>query len=102
MAELTYFQLRIIRGVGLKIGVARPGCDMDSAFCDEVNGWGLFDGALRHGKEMPRPYGAKINGVHEGSRLDDGDVVGVLVDRIDGRLTYYKNGHSLGLAFEDP
>jgi hypothetical protein len=94
-----YFEIKVIKGKLLKIGVCRPGADMSKAFSDTELGWAMFNGEVRHGAD----YGAEKYGQAKGgSRLKDGDVVGVLVDMREGTLAYTRNGVYLGLAFRDP
>ena len=81
--------------------MARPTCDVGRSF-DATDGWGLFDCSLYHAnKAVVSAYGTCIEGITDGSRFSNGDIIGVLVDRVNGRLLFYKNGISLGLAFED-
>ena len=63
----------------------------------------MFNGQLRHANAFGgRNYADNVPGVKKGSRFLDGDVIGILVDRVVGTMTYFKNGISLGLAFETP
>lgn len=97
-----FFQVQVIRGVLLKIGVSKAGANPDKvrkssiklqAFCDTDEGWGMYNGELRHASNQ---QGSKY-----GEPLKEGDVVGVMLDSIAGELGFVRNGHCWGVAFKD-
>ena len=45
-----YFEIKVCKGSLLKIGVTRSNINFEKqAFCDSSNGWGIYNGELRHG-----------------------------------------------------
>eukprot|EP00349_Pseudokeronopsis_sp_Brazil_P004936 CAMPEP_0202959408 /NCGR_PEP_ID=MMETSP1396-20130829/3596_1 /ASSEMBLY_ACC=CAM_ASM_000872 /TAXON_ID= /ORGANISM="Pseudokeronopsis sp., Strain Brazil" /LENGTH=99 /DNA_ID=CAMNT_0049677945 /DNA_START=183 /DNA_END=482 /DNA_ORIENTATION=+ len=88
-----YFQLKLVHGHLLKIGVSRKEIEPEQAFCDTPKGWALYNGELRHNSNS--------NGQKYGAKLETGDVVGVLVDMVEGTLSFMKNGRYMGVAFKD-
>ena len=95
-----YFEIRILAGNLFKIGVCRKNAPYEKAFSDSLEGWALFNGEMRHGSNVD---GEKLKGLPDKSysKTEPGDVIGVLVDMIEGKISYSKNGTFLGLAFED-
>lgn len=90
-----YFELFLNKGQLVKIGVCRPTpLNLEEAFCDTVNGWGIYNGETRHNSNS--------TGSKYGVQLQTGDILGVAVDMIDGTVIYYRNGQSWGVAFKDP
>lgn len=89
-----YFEIFINKGQLLKIGVCRPDVNLEGAFCDTVNGWGIYNGELRHNSNST---GAKY-----GTQLKEGDIIGVALDMVEGSMIYYRNGESWGIAYKDP
>ena len=97
-----FFMIKIVKGGFVKIGVAKKDdTPFDIAFCDKENGWALYNGELRNNSNCQgKPYALELKG---GSRAEEGDVVGVLVERKEyGRIAFIKNGKYMGVAFEDP
>lgn len=88
-----YFQVLIKHGSLVKIGVSRKDINMEQAFCDNNNGWAIYNGELRHGSNST---GSKF-----GRPLTAGDHVGVLLDTIEGTLAFQVNGEDWGVAFKD-
>lgn len=78
----------------MKIGVCRSDTPTDRAFCDTDAGWGIYNGQLRHGEEY---LGKKY--ADGKSKVNSGDVIGVMLDMISGTLSFRKNGVYLGIAF---
>lgn len=74
--------------------MCRPDVSLDGAFCDTLNGWGIYNGELRHNSNST---GAKY-----GTALKEGDIVGVGLDMVEGSMVYYRNGECWGVAYKDP
>lgn len=86
-----YFEIFLNKGHMFKIGVCRPDIEFEEAFCDTTNGWGIYNGQLRHNSSS--------SGAKYGAQLKVGDIVGVALDMVDGTLTFYRNGECWGEAF---
>ena len=78
----------------IKIGVARKDIDPEVAFCDTEHGWGIYNGELRHASNTA---GVKYG---SGSTMKTGDTIGVMLDMVEGKLSFMRNGEHLGVAFE--
>ncbi len=39
-----YFEIEILKGNLIKIGIARPHIKLNEAFSDTLNGWGIYNG----------------------------------------------------------
>lgn len=90
-----YFELFINKGQLIKIGVCRPSpVNLEEAFCDNTNGWAIYNGETRHNSNSTGPK--------YGTQVQPGDTIGVALDMVDGTLEYYHNGKSWGIAFKDP
>lgn len=89
-----YFEIYLVKTQMIKIGVARSTCSIEGAFCDGPDGWAIYNGELRHNTNG----GGKKYGQHLQSR----DTVGVMLDMVNGRLSFSRNGDNWGIAFEDP
>lgn len=70
------------------------------AFCDNENGWAIYNGELRHNSNATGPkYGTILN---------NNDTVGVMFDTIEvkhlmkGTLTFSINRKQYGVAYKDP
>ena len=83
-----YFEIEIIQGQLLKIGVAKnrdnidqvnyiPSTEKLQAFCDSADGWAIYNGELRHNSNS--------QGFQYGTILNPRDIVGVMVDMIEVR-----------------
>ena len=44
-----YFEVKIIQGALMKIGIARSDSEVNGAFSDDDRGWAIYNGELRHG-----------------------------------------------------
>jgi hypothetical protein len=100
--ENSFFMIKLRKGSYVKIGVCKSDSkqDVELAFCDDGNGWALYNGELRHNNnKIGKAFGTGIPG---GSRAEEGDTIGVLIERKHyGRIGFTKNGKYLGVAFED-
>ena len=67
-----FFQVQIVKGILIKIGVSVAGINPDKAFCDTDEGWAFYNGETRHASNQ---LGQKY-----GEPLKEGDVVGVMLD----------------------
>ena len=92
--ERYYFQISVVKGRLLKIGVSRRDVDLEEAFCNTEHGWAIYNGELRHNSTS--------SGKKYGEKLKAGDLIGVLVDMVDGRLSFSRNGEDWGVAYESP
>lgn len=88
-----YFQIRLIKGTMLKIGVSRSNQNDKPAFSDTNNGWALFEGSLRNG--------SNFSGSKYSEKAKEEDVVGVMLDTRNGTLSFTLNGNYEGVAFRD-
>ena len=53
-----YFEIKIIKGNLIKIGVSKSQNFLDEAFCDGDKGWDIYNGELRHNSNSTGPkYG---------------------------------------------
>ena len=75
------------------MGVCRPNIKLEGAFSDTVNGWGIYNGELRHNSNS--------TGQKYGAQLKSGDTIGIAVDMIDGTIKYYRNNEDWGIAYKD-
>lgn len=68
-----YYELFINKGQLIKIGVCRPNpSNLEEAFSDSLNGWGIYNGETRHNSNSTGPK--------YGSQLQSGDTIGVAID----------------------
>lgn len=91
-----FFQIEVVAG-NPKIGVCRGTANIDrvyflmlirkQAFSDGDDGWGIYNGELRHKSNS--------TGTKYGKNLQAGDIVGVMLDMID----VCRRAHALGHAF---
>ena len=58
----------------IKIGVCRTHVKTSEAFSDTMDGWAIYDGQLRHNSNS--------SGKKYGTKLKEGDVIGVMLDMI--------------------
>ena len=89
-----YFQIKVNQGSLMKIGVCRQTAPQNEAFCDTEEGWGIYNGQLRHGRQC---NGQKY--ADGKSKFKPGDVISVMLDMDEGTLSFTKNGVYLGEAF---
>lgn len=88
-----FFKVKINNGSLIKIGVCRKSVNIEQAFCDTEEGWALYNGELRHGSNS--------GGQKYGCPIKSNDVVAVLLDTVEGTLSYRINGNDQGVAFKD-
>ena len=69
-----------------------------NSFCDDDQGWAIYNGELRHGKNSTCKK-FKSETPDTDSKFQQGDVVGVLFDSTKGTLAYKRNNKYLGVAF---
>lgn len=76
----------------LFIGVATRDADLTTFLGGDDHGWGFIgDRALYHKRTKVKAYG---------ERFGQGDTIGVMLNMDRGTLSFSKNGHDLGVAFE--
>ena len=76
----------------LFIGVATRDADLTTFLGGDDHGWGFIgDRALYHKRTKVKAYG---------ERFGQGDTIGVTLNMDRGTLSFSKNGHDLGVAFE--
>ena len=87
-----YFEIKVDKGKLLKIGIAGSEIEGKGAFSDGDHGWAIYNGELRgNGSVIPdQKYGLHVA---------SGDVIGVMLDMVNGTLEFSKNGKPYGLAF---
>ena len=68
--------MQLNQGHLVKIGVCRKDASSEQAFSDTEGGWAIYNGELRHGSNSSGPK--------YGSTVAAGDVIGVLVDMVEG------------------
>ena len=92
--NIYYWEVRIDKGNYFKIGVTKNKLIDDLiAFSDNMNGWSFYSmGELRHNSNN--------SGGAYGIGYGVGDVIGIKFDQIVGNLSFYRNGKSLGTAFQ--
>ena len=57
------------------------------SFCDTDQGWAVYNGELRHGSNhTSKKFVSEYSSIFEA-----GDVVGVMVDMINGTISFTKN-----------
>lgn len=79
------FFIHVLAGSLIKIGVSRQlNQQFDTAFCDNDDGWAMYNGELRHGSNN--------SGSQYGQSVKAGDIVGVLLDSSNGTLSFSING----------
>eukprot|EP00347_Sterkiella_histriomuscorum_P003770 403363015 len=88
-----YFQVQLNQGNLVKIGVSRKDIQADQAFSDSQSGWAIYNGELRHNSNSSGPK--------YGSSVQAGDVIGVMLDMVEGTICFSKNGRNWGVAFKD-
>lgn len=91
-----YFEIKIIQGSLIKFGICRYNFPKDQAFCDSDEGFGIYNGELRHGNCFTGKKYASGK-----SKIKSGDTISVLLDMVEGTLSFKKNGIYLGVAFKD-
>lgn len=93
-----FFAVKFLKGCNFKIGVCKKNSDIEVAFCDSPDGYGLYSaGCLRSGsKTTGRKYAQAFRGTK------DQDVIGVYIDSIEGRLFFSKNSEVFETAYEGP
>lgn len=93
-----YFAIKFLKGCNFKIGISKSNTEVEVAFCDALDGYGLYSaGCLRNGsKTTGRKYAQAFRGTK------DQDVIGVYVDTIDGRVFFSKNGEVFETAYQGP
>ncbi len=69
-----YWEIKILKGKLIKIGVCRTHVKTSEAFSDTMDGWAIYDGQLRHNSNS--------SGKKYGTKLKEGDVIGVMLDMI--------------------
>ena len=91
-----HFEIMFLAGCNFKIGVCTNNRNLESAFCDSVDGYGYYSaGQLRNGsKTNGHKYGESFKGTNKQ------DVIGVYVDLVEGRIFFSKNGEMFPTAFE--
>ena len=65
---------------------------LNQAFTDGPEGWGIYNGETRHNSNA---LGDKY-----GDRVNPGDVIGVMVDMVEGKISFSWNGTWWGVAFQ--
>ncbi|CCI39444.1 unnamed protein product [Albugo candida] len=90
---VNYWEVEVICGAGgdgILIGVASDILTVDSSVYSQPHFWGIS--CLT---------GHKVHGIVDAftAPMNDGDIVGVLMDTNSGHLSFYKNKHYLGIAF---
>ena len=91
---INYWELHLDKSATsyLFIGVATRDADLTTFLGGDDNGWGFIgDRALYHKRTKVKTYG---------ERFSQGDTVGVTLNMDRGTLSFSKNGHDLGVAFE--
>ena len=78
--ERYYFEVQVIKGTLLKIGVSRRIKSLNQAFTDGPEGWGIYNGETRHNSNA---LGSKY-----GERINPGDIIGIMLDMIEGKLSF--------------
>jgi hypothetical protein len=74
----------VIKGTLIKIGVSKPDGLVEEAFSDNQKGWAIYNGEVRHNSNS--------SGKKYGSAINAGDTIGVILNMIDGTLSFSKNG----------
>ncbi|CAD8080475.1 unnamed protein product [Paramecium sonneborni] len=88
-----YYEIKILKGSLIKIGVCtKNGLFQDQAFSDNEEGWAIYNGELRHNSNS--------SGNKYGKQYKKGDIIGVMLNMIDGQLSFSINGENQGIAFE--
>ena len=90
--ERYYFEIQVIKGTLIKIGVSRRIKSLNQAFTDGPEGWGIYNGETRHNSNA---LGSKY-----GERINPGDIIGIMLDMIEGKISFSWNGVWWGVAFE--
>lgn len=88
-----YFEIYVIKGSLIKIGVTKSFGLIEEAFSDNPKGWAIYNGEVRHN--------SNASGKKYGSQITAGDTIGVMINMIDGTLSFSKNGQNFGVAFTD-
>ena len=84
----------MVKGSNFKVGVATRKCNLEFAFSDCEWGWAYYNsGYLRHNSGGDGPK--------YGEAYKEGDVIGVYLDLIDGRIFFSKEGKVFPVAYED-
>ena len=67
---------------------------VDEAFSDSIHGWAYFSrGALR--------YNSTVSGAEYGEPFASGDLIGVYVDLVEGKISFSKNGVAFPVAYQN-
>lgn len=78
--ERYYFEIQVLKGTLIKIGVSRRIKSLNQAFTDGPEGWGIYNGETRHNSNaLGNKYGERIN---------PGDIIGVMLDMIEGKISF--------------
>ena len=88
-----FFAVQFGKGSNFKVGVASRKCSLNVAFSDQAEGWAYYScGYLRHNSGGDGPiYGETFGG---------GNVIGVYLDMVEGRLFFSKDGRVFPVAYE--
>jgi len=87
-----YFEIFVSKGSLIKIGVSRGDVNVEEAFSDGPKGWAIYNGELRHNNNS--------TGSKYGSTYTSGDTIGVMLDTIEGTLSFSKNNTGWGAAYK--
>ena len=78
--ERYYFEIQVIKGTLIKIGVSRRIKSLNQAFTDGPEGWGIYNGETRHNSNaLGNKYGERIN---------PGDIIGIMLDMVEGKISF--------------
>ena len=78
--ERYYFEVQVVKGTLIKIGVSRKMSNLNQAFTDGPEGWGIYNGETRHNSNA---LGSKY-----GERINPGDVIGIMLDMVEGKISF--------------
>ena len=78
--ERYYFEIKIIKGTLIKIGISKAMENNSQAFTDGPEGWGIYNGETRHNSNA---LGSKY-----GERINPGDVIGIMLDMVEGKISF--------------
>ena len=78
--ERYYFEIQVQKGTLIKIGVSRRIKSLNQAFTDGPEGWGIYNGETRHNSNaLGNKYGDRIN---------PGDIIGIMLDMVEGKISF--------------